>query len=102
RGWRVTGPRHARAARDARRAANGHDSPMSERIRFGVIGVGAVTLRGILPHLSEADVSERVRIEALCDPVVERADAAATQYGIRRTFVNVDEMLAEAELDAVT
>jgi predicted dehydrogenase len=75
---------------------------VDEPLRIGVIGVGAVTLRGILPHLSEDDVKHRVRVAALCDPVVERAEAAAARYSIPRTFAGVEEMLAEAEIDAVT
>jgi predicted dehydrogenase len=71
-------------------------------LRIGIIGVGALTLRGILPHLSQDDVDDRVRLAALCDPVLERAEAAAAQYGVPRAFASVDEMLAEAEIDAVT
>jgi predicted dehydrogenase len=67
-----------------------------------VIGVGALTLRGILPHLSQDDVTDRVRVAALCDPVLERAEAAAALYGVASTFADVDRMLAEAEIDAVT
>jgi predicted dehydrogenase len=75
---------------------------VNEQMRIGVIGVGAVTLRGILPHLSQDDVKDRVRVTALCDPVLERAEAAAARYGVPRAFASVDEMLAEAEIDAVT
>jgi predicted dehydrogenase len=71
-------------------------------LRIGVIGVGALTLRGILPHLTQDDVSDRVRLTALCDPVLERAEAAAARYGVPRTFASVDDMLAVAEIDAVT
>ncbi len=71
-------------------------------LRIGVVGVGAVTLRGILPHLSQDDVEDRVRVEALCDPALERAKAAAHRYHVRHVFASVDQMLAEAELDAVT
>jgi predicted dehydrogenase len=75
---------------------------VDEALRIGVIGVGALTLRGILPHLSQDDVAGRVRLEALCDPVLERAEAAATGYGIPQAFGSVDELLAEADIDAVT
>jgi predicted dehydrogenase len=74
----------------------------AEPLRLGVVGVGTLTLRGILPHLSMADVSRRVRIEALCDPVLERAEAAAARYGVPHAFPSLDRMLAGAELDAVT
>jgi predicted dehydrogenase len=75
---------------------------MSSALRFGVIGVGAVTLRGLLPHLCMDDLSDRVCVEALCDPVLDRAEAAAAQYGVPRAFASVDELLACAEIDAVT
>src|SRR6266536_276028 len=71
-------------------------------LRIGVIGVGVLTLRGILPHLSQDDLEDRVRIEALCDPVLERAQAAAQRYGVPHAFASVDQMLAEADIDAVT
>ena len=52
---------------------------MNAPLRLGVIGVGALTLRGLLPHLTQKDVADRVRVEAVCDPVLERAEAAAAQ-----------------------
>jgi predicted dehydrogenase len=75
---------------------------VDDPLRIGVIGVGALTLRGILPHLSQEDVRGRVRVEALCDPVLKRAEAAAARYGVPRVFAGVDAMLAEADVDAVT
>ncbi len=75
-----------------------HTSPL----RLGVIGVGALVLPGILPHLSQADVRDSVRLAALCDPVLDRAEAAAERYGVPRAFASVDELLAEGEVDAVT
>jgi predicted dehydrogenase len=71
-------------------------------LRIGVIGVGALTQRGLLPHLSEADVNDRVSVEALCDPVVDRAESAAERYGVPGAFASLEQMLAEAEIDAVT
>jgi predicted dehydrogenase len=75
---------------------------VTDALRIGVIGVGAVTLRGLLPHLTMEDVADRVRVSALCDPVLERAEAAAAQYGVPQAFASVEELLAEGEIDAVT
>lgn len=75
---------------------------MGDALRVGVIGVGALTLRGILPHLSLDDVRTRVRLEALCDPVLRRAEAAAARYDIPHVFADVDEMLEKAAIDVVT
>jgi predicted dehydrogenase len=75
---------------------------MGDRLRIGVVGVGAITLRGILPHLSQVDVAERVEIAAVCDPVVERAEAAAERYGVANVFDSLDAMLAVDAVDAIT
>jgi predicted dehydrogenase len=75
---------------------------VSPPLRIGVIGVGAVTLRGLLPHLTMDDVADRVRVAALCDPVVGRAEEAAAQYGVPQVFASVEDLLARGEIDAVT
>jgi predicted dehydrogenase len=71
-------------------------------VRIGVVGVGALALRGILPHLAEEDVHDRVQVHALCDPVVERARAAAEHYGIANSYSSLDELLQDDAVDAVT
>jgi predicted dehydrogenase len=71
-------------------------------VRIGVVGVGALALRGILPHLAEQDVHDRVQVHAVCDPVVERARAAAGQYGIAEAYASLDELLEDDAVDAVT
>lgn len=73
-----------------------------EPLRIGVVGVGALALRGILPHLTQADVGDRVVVAALCDPVEERAQAAAERFGVPATFSDVRELLAADVVDAVT
>jgi predicted dehydrogenase len=74
----------------------------SEPVRLGVVGVGALALRGILPHLTQDDVSEQVTVTALCDPVQERAMTAAARFGIAETFPDLQTMLAVDCVDAVT
>jgi predicted dehydrogenase len=64
--------------------------------------VGALALRGIIPHLTQDDVGDRVQVRALCDPVVERAQATAAQYGIPGVYATVDELLSDENVEAVT
>jgi predicted dehydrogenase len=71
-------------------------------IRIGIVGVGALTLRGILPHLSQPDVADRVTVAALADPVIERARDAAARFGVPAAFGSLDELLAAGDVDAVT
>ena len=71
-------------------------------IPIGVVGVGTLSLRGILPHLSQPDVADRVTITAVADPVIDRARDAAARFGVPAAFVSIDELLAEGDVDAVT
>ncbi len=75
---------------------------MPDVVRLGVVGSGAIALRGILPHLSQPDVQDRVRLQAICDPVPGRADAAAARFGVARSYLSYEELLADGDVDAVT
>lgn len=71
-------------------------------VRFGVVGAGAIAQRGILPHLSQLDVQDRVQLQAVCDPVAGRAEAAAAKFGVNRAFLTYEELLAKGDVDAVS
>ena len=69
-----------------------------ERLRAGVIGVGAIAQMMHLPYLRELD--DRFQIAALCDVDTVALQEVGRQYGVDRLFTAVDELLAEP-LDAV-
>src|SRR5215213_3476558 len=71
-------------------------------LRLGVVGAGSIAVRGLLPHLSQADVQDRVRLSAVCDPVPGRAEAAAERFGVERAFEDYEALLADGDVDAVT
>ena len=71
-------------------------------LRLGIVGVGALTLRALLPHLTLSDVQDSVVVAAVCDPVLDRAREAAERYGIANAYASLDEMLANATIDMVT
>jgi predicted dehydrogenase len=73
-----------------------------EPLRIGIVGVGAVVLRGILPHLTQRDVADRVTVVALADPVIERAREAAARYGVQTAVGSLEALLDVEGLDAVT
>ncbi|MGH2353163.1 MAG: Gfo/Idh/MocA family protein [Chloroflexota bacterium] len=75
---------------------------MADVIRLGVVGAGSIAVRGILPHLSQSDVQDRVRLQAVCDPALGRAEAAAAKFGIPQAFVEYEDLLAGGDVDAVT
>ena len=75
---------------------------MPDAVRMGVVGAGTISQRGILPHLSQDDVQDRVVLQAVCDPVPGRAEASAERFGIAHTFTDYEELLADGNVDAVT
>jgi predicted dehydrogenase len=75
---------------------------MSEFVRMGVVGCGSIAIRGILPHLSQPDLADRVRLAAVCDPAPGRAEAAAREFGVPRFFETCEDLLEHGEVDAVS
>src|SRR4051812_2856138 len=75
---------------------------MSEIVRLGIVGAGSIALRGLLPHLTMADVQDRVNVVALCDPVFSRAEAAAAKFGVKTAYPDMQSMLEAGGLDAVS
>jgi predicted dehydrogenase len=71
------------------------------KIGLGIVGGGTIALR-VLRHLEQPDVADRVSLTAICDPVADRARAAAEKFGITRWFSDYQELLACEEVDAVT
>ncbi len=75
---------------------------MTEPVGMGVVGAGAIGIRGALRHLSLPDVQDRVRLAAVCDPVPGRAESAALQYGVGAWYQRYEDLLADPRVDAVT
>ena len=74
---------------------------MSAPVRLGVVGVGTLAMR-VLEHLALPDVADAVQVSALFDPADGRAAAAAERFGVARTHRSLDELLGDADVDAVT
>jgi predicted dehydrogenase len=75
---------------------------MTKPVRMGIVGAGTISQRGLLPHLSQADVQDRVRLQAIVDVVPGRAQQMADLYGIPHAFEDYDELLEKGEVDAVS
>lgn len=74
----------------------------NQKVGIGVVGAGAIGIRGALMHLSQDDVQGRVHLAAVCDPVPGRAAAAAETYGVDAAYLTYEELLADPNVDAVT
>lgn len=75
---------------------------MSDKVRIGIVGAGSISVRGIMPHLFEDDVKDRVIMTAVCDPFPGRAEAAANKFEIPNHFESYEALLDSGTVDAVT
>jgi predicted dehydrogenase len=71
------------------------------RVKLGLVGLGSVSQRGILPHLAQEDARAKVELVAVCDVVAERARETARRYGVPEAYSDYAEMLARADIEAV-
>lgn len=69
-----------------------------DRLRVGVIGIGAIAQTMHLPYLRELD--DRFAIAALCDVDPVALETVGRQYGVARLFTDANGLLAEP-LDVV-
>jgi predicted dehydrogenase len=74
---------------------------MTRVLRAGLVGLGSLSQRGVLPHLSLPDAREKIQFVAVTDVVEERARQTAARYEVPHWFTDIDAMLAGAELDLV-
>lgn len=75
---------------------------MTDAVRMGVVGAGTIAQRGILPHLSQADVRDQVTLQAICDPVEGRAQAVADTFSIPYATTTFEDLLENGDVTAVT
>ncbi len=71
---------------------------MSKKIKIGIIGTGSISASHIKSYLK----NDKVEVYALCDINKDRVEAAGKEYGIKRTYTDMDEMLKLKEIDAVS
>lgn len=71
-----------------------------KEVRIGLVGAGAIANDLHFPAYRKAK-DEGVTLAAVCDIDIERAKAAAEKWGIEKYYGSVEEMLADADIDAV-
>jgi predicted dehydrogenase len=68
-----------------------------DRVRLGVVGVGNIAPLNVAGYLGH----ERCDVVALCDPRAELAERRAREWDVPRIYTDLDELLADADVDAV-
>ncbi len=71
---------------------------MSDPLRLGIIGAGAITQVAHLPVLRKL---KGVEVVALCDTDLPKARALADRFQVRDAFSDIEELLEYEKVDAV-
>jgi predicted dehydrogenase len=71
---------------------------VSERLRVGIVGAGAIAQVAHLPTLARM---RDVEVVALCDNDLAKAHAVASRFQVPAVYEDIEELLPEARPDAV-
>lgn len=71
-----------------------------KKVKIGIIGCGGIANGKHMPSLSKLD---NVELVAFCDIIIERAEKAASEYGVAdaKVFEDYKDLLKVAEIDVV-
>jgi predicted dehydrogenase len=69
-----------------------------DKVRWGVLGAARIALNRVIPAMQMSELSE---IAGIASRDRSRAEEAARQFGIRKTYGSYEEMLEDPEIEAV-
>ena len=70
-------------------------------VRVGLLGLGVLSQRSLLKHLSLIDVKEKIELVAVCDIDEDRASLTAEKYSVPEYYSQLENMLCRSSIDAV-
>jgi predicted dehydrogenase len=73
-------------------------NPHGRKVKVGVVGCGVVATAYYLPYLMRMDT---VEIVAVCDRFAARTQACAPLFGAKQQYLDYDEMIEQADIEAV-
>lgn len=71
---------------------------MSEKTRWGVLGVAKIAVQKVIPAMQRSPVTE---VTAIASRDLAKARTAAAQLGIPKAYGSYEELLADNEIDAI-
>ena len=74
---------------------------MTNKLKVACIGCSDLALRGVLPHLLEADAREKIDLVSVCDIDTERAALTAKKFKADAWHGEYDQLLETVDVDLV-
>jgi predicted dehydrogenase len=71
---------------------------MSRKLRWGILSTANIGLRKVIPGMQ---LGENISVDAIASRDLARAKAAATALGIPTAYGSYEELLADANIDAI-
>ena len=73
-------------------------SPMSKKLRWGVLSTASIGIRKVLPAMQHGQYTT---VDAIASRDLSKAQAAAAKLGIPKAYGSYEELLADPEIDAI-
>ena len=73
-------------------------SSMTNKVKWGILGVASIATRKVIPGMQKGALSE---ITAIASRDLRKAQDAAKQLGIPKTYGSYEELLADKEVEAI-
>src|SRR5205814_1715748 len=67
-------------------------------VRWGILGAASIALRKVVPGMRESALAQVV---AIASRDIAKAQAAANDFGIPRAYGSYEELLADADVEAI-
>jgi predicted dehydrogenase len=71
---------------------------MSKKLRWGVLSTAGIGWKKVIPAMQQGELTT---IDAIASRDLKRAQEIATRFGIARAYGSYEELLADAEIDAI-
>lgn len=70
-------------------------------VKTGLVGLGVLSQRSLLPHFAQPDARRQLDLVAVCDLNADRARQVAAQYEVPFWYTSLETMLQEAPCEAL-
>jgi predicted dehydrogenase len=74
---------------------------MTDRIRWGILSTATIAREAVIPGMRTPPYDKHAELTAIASRSLDKAQAAAAEFGIGSAYGSYEELLADAAVDAV-